>query len=84
MSTFNGKRQCVVAKQGHIGLHPRLGAAQTVPVNLLLEFGNIDMSTNPWFDSDNMMIVLNGQNINPRVQDYFWNSETEKFQTTAP
>jgi len=81
------KRQNVIAKiQFEDGIHPRLGTQQTIPQNLLLEFSNEDMTQTSWYDGDKMLIVESGQNLDPsiRIQDWYWNASTQKFQQIAP
>ncbi len=75
------KNKFVIAKIEHIGLHPRLGSGQTIPINLLLRYGKCDFENESIFNTENETIIENGlSGMDMRYQDYIYNHETELFE----
>lgn len=79
-------RKSLIVTSSYTGYHPRLGASQTIPVNLVIKHGFTDFTQDPEYDSGKHQIIEKNFDFDPDIyeQDWFWNSSTQTFQQTAP
>jgi len=79
-------RQTMVCTEEHTGFHPRLGDSQTIPVNLVMKYGNTNLEDDDDYDAEKTVIIEKNWVDDPTIeeQDWYWNSSTEEFQQTAP
>ena len=68
----------VISKIEHIGLHPRLGPDQTIPVNLVIREGYVEFEINEEIE---FLVQIEFTFIpNSREVDWFYNSELQTFE----
>ena len=78
----------IIAKIEHTGKHPRLGAGQTIPANLVLRWGFTPAdswtinATNEEKKGAESFINPPGKSL--RDQDFYYNSVTGQLQEEAP
>ena len=79
-------RNFVVAKIEHTVMHPRLGAEETIPVDLVIREGFPDFESESVFNGTNELQITQNTILSPRIksQDWYYNSSTEEFQESAP
>ena len=78
-------QQNVIAKQEHIGRHPRLGPGQMIPKDLVERFGYCDFENDGSFDADNEQIIEREFIFDPdiRSEDWEYDSATDTFIKVA-
>lgn len=78
------KQQVEIAKIEHIGMHPRLGGDQTIPINMVIKHGYTDFTLEEdVYDATKHTIIEKEFAFIPIIQeqDWYWNATTEEFQS---